>query len=187
MTGEDPIGVAATRARIAAARASEATRPALARAAHLDFASLLDARRATPGAPWLVFYGDDGVRRPFSYGDLLARVAARVRTLQQFGIVRGDRVATLFHNDPEGPVTCFAAWRLGACIVPVNLGEDRERIEFVLEHSEAKLVLYLPEHAAMAAALRPRFPSVAAFAATDALGEAVADDRLDGVPWFFND
>lgn len=182
MTGEDPIGVAATRARIAAARASEATRPALARAAHLDFASLLDARRATPGAPWLVFYGDDGVRRPFSYGDLLARVAARVRTLQQFGIVRGDRVATLFHNDPEGPVTCFAAWRLGACIVPVNLGEDRERIAFVLEHSEAKLVLYLPEHAAMAAALRPRLPSVAAFAATDALGEAVADDRLDGVP-----
>src|SRR5512134_1644909 len=132
MAQEDPIGDAATRARIDQARTSEATRPALARLVQHDFAALLEARRARPEAPWLVFFGDDGVRRAWTYRDLLARVAARVRTLRRLGVARGDRVATLFHNDPEGPITCFAAWRLGACVVPVNMGEDPERIAFVL-------------------------------------------------------
>jgi len=183
MAQEDPIGDAATRALIDEARASAATLPALARLVHRDFASLLDARRERPSAPWLIYFGDDGVRRAISYGEMAARVAARVRTLHALGLRRGDRVATLFHNDPEGPVTCFAAWRLGACMVPVNMGEDEDRIAFVLEHSEAKLVLHLPDYAAKAAALRARLPSVATWASTDVLGERPRDDdALADVP-----
>ncbi|HVP29050.1 MAG TPA: class I adenylate-forming enzyme family protein [Myxococcota bacterium] len=179
---DDVLGDAETRARIARARASDATLPALARLTTRDFAALLDARRATPDAPWLIYHGDDGLRRAYTYADLLSRVAARVRSLLRLGVGRGDRVATLFHNDPEGPLTCFAAWRLGACVVPVNMGEDAERIAFVLEHSEAKAVLYLPEHAGHAERLRARLPGIAVWAATDALGEAPrAGDLLSDV------
>jgi long-chain acyl-CoA synthetase len=48
-------------------------------------------------------------------------------------------------NDPEVPITYFAAWSIGASVVPVNLGEDDERIAFVLRNSEACAALYLPE------------------------------------------
>lgn len=183
MAADGAIGDAATRALIDAARTSEATLPALARLAHRDFASLLEARRARPDAPWLTFFGDDATRRAFSYGDLLTRVAMRVHTLRRLGIGRSDRLATLFHNDPEGPITCFAAWRLGACVVPVNMGEDVERIVFVLEHSEAKAVLYLPGYAAQVASLRRRLPAVAAWVATDALDERPGgDEEMADVP-----
>jgi len=183
MAQEDPIGDATTRALIAEARASAATLPALARLVHRDFAALLDARRAQPSAPWLIYHGDGGLRRALSYGEMAERVAARVRSLQALGLRRGDRVATLFHNDPEAPITCFAVWRLGACVVPVNMGEDEDRIAFVLEHSEAKHVLYLPDYAAKAATLRARVASVACWASIAGLDEPLrGDDVLADVP-----
>jgi long-chain acyl-CoA synthetase len=57
-------------------------------------------------------------------------------------------------NHPEVPITFFAAWSIGATVVPVNLGEDDERIAFVLRNSEACAAVYLPEGRARAEALR---------------------------------
>jgi long-chain acyl-CoA synthetase len=169
-----------TQARIARARDPEATRPALARLPHRDFRALLEARAAgpDPGRPYLVYVDDAGGRSALSYADFLARVAARARTLASAaGVGRGDRVATLLHNDPEGPITCFAAWRLGATVVPVNMGEDEDRIAFVLEHSQAKAVVVHPDHAKAADALRARLadpPGGRTWLRTDALRETPA-------------
>jgi long-chain acyl-CoA synthetase len=153
MAEVDAIGDAATRARIARARTSEAGERCLAALAHRTFGSLLRARAERGGAPYLTTY-DGEARSELPYGALLERVAARAATLRSLGIGRGDRVATLFHNHPEVPVTCYAAWALGACVVPVSLGEDDERIGYVLQHSEARAVLHLPEVAARVEALR---------------------------------
>jgi long-chain acyl-CoA synthetase len=81
-------------------------------------------------------------------------VAERERTLRALGVARGKRVATLFVNDPEVPITYFAAWSIGACVVPVNLGEDDERIAFVLRNSEACVALHAPALRGRAEALR---------------------------------
>lgn len=146
-----------TARRIAQARSSEATRPALERLAHRSFASLL-AERSRDERPYLVYRSaDDRTRHELSHAGFVARVAARARTLAEgAGIGRGDRVATLLQSDPEAPITCFAAWRLGACVVPINTGEDDDRIAFVLENSEAKAVVVHPDQAARAEALRTR-------------------------------
>lgn len=154
--------------KIAAARESEATRPALAAAPFLDFASLLDAR-ARSAAPFLV-HRDDDARSELSHAQFAARVAARARTLAAAGLARGRRVATMLHNHPEAPITCFAAWRLGASVVPLNMGEDDDRLAFVLKHSEAAVVLVHPEHATRAATLRARLEAEGARAAWLDLG-----------------
>lgn len=165
-------GDAEIEARIARARASPATRAALARLAHRRFGTLLDERRGDP-RPYLVWFGDRGERRELSYREFAARVAARARSLARgAGVRRGDRVALLMHNDPEVPVTYFACWALGACAVPVNLGEDDERIGYVLEHSQAKAAVFLPEVRERALGFRARAGNVAAWLASDAAEQA---------------
>ncbi len=45
-------------------------------------------------------------------------------------------------NDPRAVLTYFAAWTLGATIVPINPAEDEERIRYILHHSRAKACSY---------------------------------------------
>lgn len=147
---------AITAARIDAARHSEATASTLEGLRFRDFGMLLDARATDADAPFLVYVDDDDVRSEISRHEFLARVAARARTLRDAGLARGSRVATLLHNHPEAPITAFAAWRLGASIVPVNTGEDDERLAYVIEHSGARVVVVHPEYSKRASALRER-------------------------------
>ena len=120
-----PVSAAEIASRIARARTSEATESALTRLSFRTFADLLDARAQLGNRPYLVYYDDAGVRTELSYEAFVERVAARATALAtRAGVRRGDRVATLMHNHPEAPITCFAAWRLGATVVPVNVTED---------------------------------------------------------------
>jgi long-chain acyl-CoA synthetase len=48
-------------------------------------------------------------------------------------------VATISHNHWQTPVQYFAAWLLGLVVVPVNLGEDDERIAYILENAKVEL------------------------------------------------
>ena len=147
------LGDEATLKRIARARSSDATAPCLASLPFRTFDALLGARGVASDRTFLVFR-DGPQRRELSYAELIARVAERERTLRALGVTRGKRVATLFANDPEVPITYFAAWSIGACVVPINLGEDDERIAFVLRNSEACAALYSPEASERAGALR---------------------------------
>lgn len=152
------LGDAETLARIARARTSEATAPCLAAVPFLDFRSLLHERFQDGDRDFLI-YRDARKRSQLSYSALGARVGARIAALRRLGVARGDRVATLLHNDPEVPITAFAVWALGATLVPINLGEDDERIRFVLENSLASLALYLPSsHERVAALTEGRVP-----------------------------
>jgi long-chain acyl-CoA synthetase len=138
------LGDDATLERIAAARTSDATAPCLAALPFRSFDALLGARAVAGERPFLVFR-DGEARSELTYAQLIARVAERERLLRALGVARGMRVATLFVNDPEVPITYFAAWSIGASVVPVNLGEDDERIAFVLRNSEACAALHPPE------------------------------------------
>lgn len=161
-------------ARISRARSSPAGRGVLERLAHRRFATLLGARGGDP-RPYLVFFSEKGERRELSYRELAARVAARARALsRRAGVGRGDRVALLMHNDPEAPVTYLACWALGASAVPVNLGEDDERIGYVLEHSEAKAAVFLPELRERALGFRAHAGRVERWLATDEPEEPAA-------------
>lgn len=94
---------------------------------------------ARPEQAFLIFYMDSGERSEWSYREFASLVWKTVRVLQSFGIVRGDRIATVSHNHAETVIQYFAAWTLGAVVVPINLGESDERVEYILSNSDTKL------------------------------------------------
>ena len=80
--------------------------------ARLNFAENLLRRRDEKTA--LVFWGEDKIRRTFSYGELHDEVARLARALKHCGVGVGDRVAGFVPNMPEAVIAMLAATSLGA-------------------------------------------------------------------------
>jgi acyl-CoA synthetase (AMP-forming)/AMP-acid ligase II len=89
---------------------------------------------------FLVFYDDEGGRREYSYREFFEEVARTANYLQSAGIVLGDRIATFSFNHSDVVIQYFAAFVLGAVVVPINVGEDDKRIAYILQNSETTLV-----------------------------------------------
>lgn len=114
--------------------------------------------RELPEQPFLVFYPDSGERSQWTYREFSELVWKTVRLLERHGIKRGDRIATVSHNHAETVVQYFAAWTLGAVVVPINLGETDERVEYILSNSETKLAFVREPYVTRIAALQPKLP-----------------------------
>ncbi len=126
-----------------------------------NVASLFARRSAAhPGRDWLVYVDEDDDRSVLSWGEAGSRVAALASLLGALGVGRGDRVATLAHNHPDTVLQYVAAWAVGACIVPLNAGEDAGRIAYVLKHSRAKLLFTRAEYLDRVEPLRAGLPDL---------------------------
>jgi long-chain acyl-CoA synthetase len=107
---------------------------------------LLKARAGQCGEkPWLIFYADEGGRQEWSYAAFADLVDRTAGFLVGQGIAHGDRIATIAHNHADTVVHYFAAWTIGAVVVPVNVGEDDRRIGYILENSRTKLAFVRKE------------------------------------------
>ncbi len=73
------------------------------------------------------------------FDDHVMRVAAG---LQALGVGAGDRVALLLSNRPEFVLACYAAWALGAAVVPLNIREQMPGIRYILQDCEARLLIH---------------------------------------------
>jgi fatty-acyl-CoA synthase len=109
------------------------------------------ARRAerSPDAVALVD-GPTGART--SYAELDERVGARAGRLAGLGVGHGDRVALLGENSPAYLEWLFAAARLGAITVPVNMRLAAAEVAYVLADSGADVLVCSPAFAALAEA-----------------------------------
>ncbi|MCU0496565.1 MAG: acyl--CoA ligase [Anaerolineae bacterium] len=95
--------------------------------------------KTSPNAPFLI-YLDGDQRESLSYVEFNARVHQVANLLHDdFGVRRGDRVATIAHNHSDTVLIYFACWIIGACVAPQNVAEDDRRIAFILRNSEAKI------------------------------------------------
>ncbi len=88
---------------------------------------------------FLIFYDGEGGRREYSYREFFEDVIRTANYLRTAGIVRGDRIATVSFNHSDVVIQYFAAFLLGAVVVPINVGEDDKRITYILQNSDAKL------------------------------------------------
>lgn len=93
-----------------------------------------------------------------TWRELEERAARAAAGLDRRGIRCGDRVALLLGNRSEFVVTLFAAARLGAIVVPLNIREQKPELAYVLEHCGAELVVHENELGARLPALRHRIP-----------------------------
>ncbi len=105
-----------------------------------------------PDKRFLLYVDDErGERREWSYSAFFDAVNRTARYLSEtLGLKRGERVATLAHNHDQTVILYFAAWSAGLCVVPVNVGEEADRIGFVLDNSQAAAVFVRAQYAPLA-------------------------------------
>lgn len=110
-----------------------------------DVKELLQARSENEDS-YLTYFDQQGERTEVSYTQFYEHVLGCARFLQNHGLSRGDRIATISHNHWHTVVQYYAAWLLGLVVVPINLGEDDERIAYILENGEVELAFVRTEY-----------------------------------------
>ena len=110
--------------------------------AALTLGELLSAAAARHGDR--AAYIDNGRRYAFAEVDALAcAISARLASL---GIEKGDRIAVIALNQIEWVVAFFAAAKIGAVIVGLNVRYRDSELDYMLADSKAKAVISLPEY-----------------------------------------
>lgn len=81
----------------------------------------------------------DGVRYSYAKVEALAtRMAVR---LAAHGVRRGDRVVTFLDNRLDGVVAIYAALKCGAVFMPINPLTKSDKLAYLLNDSEAKVLI----------------------------------------------
>ena len=91
-------------------------------------------------------YHPEGVE--IGYREARERVAALSALYRAAGYGRGHRVALLLENRPDFHLHWWALNALGCGIVPINPAYRRDEMVYLLDHSEAALVVSVPERMA---------------------------------------
>ncbi len=73
-----------------------------------------------------------------TFHEAVQRLAQGIRKL---GITRGERVAIMLPNIPQFPIVYYAILRLGAVVVPINTMYKGREAAWLLENSEAKMLI----------------------------------------------
>lgn len=92
----------------------------------------------TPDAVAIVAPG----RRPLRYGELSEHIERQVDRLNQLGVGRGDRMATVLPDGPEMAVA-FLAIASGATCVPLNPGYTANDIDLILGEVGARSIVLM--------------------------------------------
>ena len=115
---------------------------------------------AAPDKEWLVYYDENEGRSSLTYKEFLNRVNATARFLLERGITRGNRVATVGYNHSDTVIQYYATWLIGATVVPINVGEDDDRVSYILANSGARLAFVRREYVERIEAIRQSFPKL---------------------------
>ena len=121
-----------------------------------NISALLEARVATSPDKIFLFSEADG--RQFTYAQFAKSVEATARLLTAHGISKGDVVSLLMPNSAEYIIAYFACWKVGALAGPVNSLLKEHEIEFVMNNSEAKVILLHSEFKARIESIRSNLP-----------------------------
>ncbi len=114
------------------------------------FDAFAERARRQPGAPFLcteavtaAAYGIEAGEQ--GYGDALARIEALRERYAAAGYGHGHRAGLLLENRPDFFAHWFALNASGVSVVPINNDMRSAELAYLLEHSEACLVIALAE------------------------------------------
>jgi long-chain acyl-CoA synthetase len=129
--------------------------------------------RLAPERP-AVFQDDVGL----TYADLEARTNRMANALAGVGVGPGHRVALMFSNDFRFLESLFAPMRLGAVAVPLNTRMGDDALRYVVEDSEASVMIANRAMADRARALAARVPAVKHLVVDAPAGDGIAYDAF---------
>ncbi|HMA85660.1 MAG TPA: AMP-binding protein, partial [Desulfosalsimonadaceae bacterium] len=84
-----------------------------------------------------VVHGD----KCYTYAEFYARINRLASALKAAGVKKGDKVAFVAPNIPPVLEAHFAVPMIGAALVTVNIRLSSTEIAYILNHSEAKVVV----------------------------------------------
>src|SRR6267142_7291327 len=113
-----------------------------------------------------------------SSAEFLRRIAGLSQAFVELGVKPGDRVGLFAANRPEWHTADFAITGAGGVTVPVYFNESAERMVYILNHAEAK-ILFVAGAAQLQnlLAVRKELPELEQIIAADA-GPDVPTDCL---------
>ena len=95
-----------------------------------------------------------------SYEQFEQYVATFAGGLKDLGINKGDHIALLVGNTPHFLITLYASWRLGAVVVPINPTYTPNELSYIVQNSDAKLMVALDKLAPLIAQKNVLFPNI---------------------------
>ena len=90
---------------------------------------------------FLIWEGEDGEKRSFTYAELDAEICRLAGALRSRGISRGDVVAIYIPMIPEAMISLFAILKIGAIVLPLFSGFGPEPLRVRLGDSLARAVI----------------------------------------------
>ena len=113
---------------------------------------------------------------PISSGEFLRRTAGLSAAFVELGLKPGDRVGLFAPNRPEWHTADFAITGAGGVTVPVYFNESPDRMVYILNHAEAKIVFVAGKAQLQKLfACRSRLPGVEFIVAADAGSDLPSD------------
>jgi crotonobetaine/carnitine-CoA ligase len=127
--------------------------------------ALEDKARRFPDQPFLSFESaadEDAAGRSawWTWHEFDADVNRVAHLLLARGLRHGDKFNLHLGNCPEFLLFWMAAAKTGTVMVPTNPVSTADEMEYILEHSEARLAITEPQYAAPVQAARPRCPAL---------------------------
>jgi len=118
----------------------------------MDLVKLLDLNAGK-------FAGKDSLRfegAGLTFAELRVRAEKAAGLLQSWGVEKGDKVAVMGCNTPSFVIAYYGALKAGAAVVPVNHKLAPPEVDYILQHSEAKVFLFDGDLAAVAGKIGTR-------------------------------
>jgi len=108
--------------------------------------SLLQSQAQERGGQTFLIYRDGDERCEFTYAEFYVRCCQVANFMRRgLGIQPDQRIATFAYNHPETVIVNFAAWMIGACIVPISATEADDRVIFIQENAEVRAIFVMPD------------------------------------------
>ncbi len=132
----------------------------------------------------LIWEGEDGEVRRFSYAELLAETCRAAGALAELGVRPGDRVGILMPMIPETAMAVLACGRQGAIYVPIFSGFGPEAAATRLNDAEASLLITADGFWRRGQPVRLKETADAAVALSPSVEKVLVISRLGrDVPW----
>jgi len=110
-----------------------------------------EAAKRRPDHRFLIFKD-----RTISYSELVRLYSVFAAALKANGVKKGDRIAILLPNCPQGFISSFAAWKAGAIPVPLNPMYTEHELQHSIKECGAEVAIVLTPFYAAVKKIQPQ-------------------------------
>ncbi len=114
--------------------------------------------------------------RDVTYDELYRRVKRLANAILSLDLQKGEKVSVLLSNCMEFFEIIFGVSRAGLCLVPVNYRLVADEVEYIVDNSDSKALIFGPEYKSLVEELVPRLSKVNNYIAVGGEAPSWAND-----------